>query len=245
MKTKIKISGILLLSGLLGFISQGCSENLNGSAPEEFAEIIAVNSDGTTLLPLYRLNAVVSEEMEYADTGLEILLHMKEEEKLARDVYVTLYEKWQIPVFSNISKAETTHMDAVIFLLKNYGEEYTKVNEPGNFSDPKFQELYDQLTQKGSGSLEEAYKAGALIEEMDIKDLNDQLLIVTNENIKLVFENLRKGSRNHLRAFNRHLVFIGKTYVPQYISQEEFNQIVTSPHETGNRYRMNGCRFGS
>lgn len=245
MKTKTKIHGFFLIAGLLGLISQGCTENLNGSAPEEFAEIISVNSDGSTLLPLVRLSAAVSDQLLFEDSELEILLHMKEEEKLARDVYTTLYEKWKIPVFSNISRAESTHMDAVIFLLKSYGEEHTGISEPGSFSDPKFQELYNQLVTKGSESLEEAYKAGALIEEMDIKDLTEQLKIVTNENIIMVFENLRKGSRNHLRAFNRHLVFLGKTYIPQYISQEEFNQIISSPHETGSRYRMRGCRFGS
>jgi hypothetical protein len=240
MKTKIKTSGFFLILGLMGFISQGCSENLNGSASEEFAEIIAVNSDGSTHLSLSSLSAVVFNQLPYEDSELEILLHMKEEEKLARDVYTTLYGKWKVPIFSNISNAESTHMEAVIFLLKNYGEEYIKVNDPGSFSDPKFRELYEQLTSKGSESLEEAYRAGALIEEMDIKDLSDHLKVVTNENIKMVFENLRKGSRNHLRAFNRHLVFLGETYIPQYIDQDEFNQIINSPHETGNRYRMRG-----
>lgn len=237
MKTKIKISGLLSMV-LLGLASGGCSENLNGSVPEESAEIISVNSDGATSISLNLLSAVVSDQLLFEESELEILLHMKEEEKLARDVYAVLYEKWKIPVFSNISRAETTHMNAVIFLLKEYGEEYTLVKESGSFSDSRFQELYEKLTLKGSESVEEAYKVGALIEEMDIKDLTDQLKIVTDENIRIVFENLTKGSRNHLRAFNRHIVFLGQTYVPQYISQEEFTQIINSPHETGNRYGM-------
>lgn len=242
MKTKIKIYGLTLMISAIGLASQGCSENLNGSSPE-FADIISVRGDGTTSVLLNSLGAVVSDQLNFEDEELMALLRMKEEEKLARDVYTVFYEKWGIPVFSNISKAETTHMNAVIFLLKNYGEDYTKVKEPGTFEDPRFQELYNQLVSKGSVSAGEADKAGALIEEMDIKDLTEQLNVVSNENIKLVFENLRKGSRNHLRAFNRQLTFLGLTFEPQYLSKEEFTQIINSPHETGNRYRMRSCGF--
>jgi len=131
-------------------------------------------------------------------------------------------------------------MNAVIMLLQNYGEEYTGEGEPGKFSNSAFQELYGQLTAKGFESLEEAYKTGALIEDMDIKDLKESIDKVANENIKMVFENLLKGSRNHLRAFNRQIVKIGLTYSPVYITQEEFDQIINSPNETGNGSQQNG-----
>ena len=68
---------------------------------------------------------------------------------------------------------------------------------------------------------------------MDIKDLDDHLEVVKNETIILVFENLQKGSRNHLRAFSSQLENIGITYTPVYISQEEYDQIVSTPMETG------------
>jgi hypothetical protein len=83
----------------------------------------------------------------------------------------------------------------------------------------------------------EAFKTGALIEDLDIKDLMEFLGEVTNENIIMVFENLTRGSRNHLRAFNRQLVRSGITYTPEYISQEEFDNIIASPQETGNVYQ--------
>jgi len=75
---------------------------------------------------------------------------------------------------------------------------------------------------------------------MDIKDLKESIDKVANENIKMVFENLLKGSRNHLRAFNRQIVKIGLTYSPVYITQEEFDQIINSPNETGNGSQQNG-----
>ena len=77
-------------------------------------------------------------------------------------------------------------------------------------------------------------ETGALIEELDIKDLEEYLEVVENENIKMVFENLLKGSRNHLRAFNRQLENLGVEIHPVYITQEEYDQIVSTPNETGN-----------
>jgi hypothetical protein len=44
---------------------------------------------------------------------------MKNEEKLAHDLYVTLYKKWGSLPFSNISSAEERNLNAVIALIKN------------------------------------------------------------------------------------------------------------------------------
>ncbi len=164
---------------------------------------------------------------------------MKEEEKLARDVYTVLYQKWGSRIFYNISKAEEKHMNAVILLLKYYGSADTLVEETGIFTRPGFQTLYNDLVATGSASVEDAFKTGALIEEMDSKDLTDILESATNENIILVFENLLKGSRNHLRAFIRQLASLGISYIPVYISADEFEQIINSPMEKGKQYRMN------
>ena len=206
-----------------------------------FRSIIDVSADGNTILAASRLAIAASDDFSYSETELEMLLHMKEEEKLARDVYSALSLKWKIPVFSNISRSENTHLNAVIWLLKNYGEEYTAVEEAGKFTNPDFQDLYDKLVAKGSVSLAEALKTGAFIEDLDIKDLMDYIGRVSNENIIMVFENLTKGSRNHLRAFNRILVRMGITYTPSYISQEEFDKIISSPHEAGNIYYRGRC----
>jgi len=223
------------------FIGLGaCAKDSSNSEESGFENILEVGADGTTILHQAKLGYALSENLSFSETELDILLHMKEEEKLARDVYTALYEKWGIRIFSNISRAEYNHMNAVIMLLQNYGEEYTWEGEPGKFSNSAFQELYGQLTAKGFESLEEAYKTGALIEDMDIKDLKESIDKVANENIKMVFENLLKGSRNHLRAFNRQIVKIGLTYSPVYITQEEFDQIINSPNETGNGSQQNG-----
>jgi len=51
---------------------------------------------------------------QLSDEETEALLYMREEEKLARDVYLNAYERWKQPIFYNISLAEQNHMDAIV-----------------------------------------------------------------------------------------------------------------------------------
>jgi len=242
MKTISK--GLLIVHMLGAFVlsTTACSkENLN-SGFSGYLNVLEVGEDGTSFIKLASLESELTGTGIPEEKDLEILLHMKEEEKLARDVYSSLYEKWGSQIFSNISSAENTHLNAVILLLQKYGDDYTNVGEKGKFSNPDFQKLYDKLVAQGSSSLAEAYKTGALIEELDIKDLNEYLEILTNESIRFVFQNLNRGSRNHLRAFNRQITRLGLTYTPIYISQAEYDQIISSPNETGNGNQMGGNR---
>jgi hypothetical protein len=106
-------------------------------------------------------------------------------------------------------------------------------NPPGVFSDPGLQQAFDQLFAQGSQSLIDALVVGATIEDLDIHDLEVALSRTDNEDLSIVYQNLWKGSRNHLRSFVGLLEANGVTYEPQYISQEEFDAIVDSPKEHG------------
>jgi len=164
------------------------------------------------------------------------LLYMREEEKLARDVYLTLSKFYPLPVFRNISRSEEQHMKMVKVLLDKYGipdpvaESGGKV---GVFKNKKLQELYDKLVKEGRSSLLSALRVGATIEDLDIKDLEEAIARTDNEDVKVVYQNLMKGSRNHMRAFVRLLRRFGGDYSPQYISQEEFQRILSVKHEAG------------
>ncbi|MCE4618596.1 MAG: DUF2202 domain-containing protein, partial [Desulfurococcales archaeon] len=114
---------------------------------------------------------------------IDAILFMREEEKLARDVYLTLYDMWGLQIFSNIADSEQKHMDSVLTLINNYGLEDPAVDEIGVFTNPEIQELYNQLIERGSQSLEEALLVGALIEEKDIIDINNYLEITNNSDI--------------------------------------------------------------
>ena len=164
------------------------------------------------------------------------LIHMREEEKLARDVYLTLSKVYPLPVFKNIAKSESWHMKMIGYLLHRYKLE-DPVKETGDrvgvFKDKKLQELYNQLVTQGKKSLIDALKVGATIEDLDIKDLEDALARTDNKDIRFVYQNLMKGSRNHMRAFVKLLRRFGSDYQPKFISPAEFNRILSTPHERG------------
>lgn len=52
-----------------------------------------------------------------------------------------------------------------------------------------------------------------------------------NQDIKLVFDNLNKGSRNHMRLFYKNILNTGGAYTPQCISQIDFDAIIYSAKE--------------
>jgi hypothetical protein len=164
----------------------------------------------------------------------EGLIFMREEEKLARDVYITLYEKWGVQIFSNISQSEQTHTEAVRSIMDKYAiEDPVASDSVGEFVNTDLKKLYLDLTKKGLTSLEEAFTVGAIIEDLDIADLERFILKTDNEDIKFVYENLMRGSRNHLRSFVSQLTSRGSSYEPKYITIQDYKSIISSPRETG------------
>jgi hypothetical protein len=159
---------------------------------------------------------------------------MREEEKLARDVYLTLGDMWGMQIFSNIATSEQTHTDAIKTLLERY-----ELNDPvtddsiGVFTDLNMQKLYADLITQGSESLLAALIVGATIEDLDIKDLDEAMAENSKSDIEIVYQNLQKGSRNHMRAFVRQIERNGGTYSPQYISVSDYESILSSSQERG------------
>ncbi|HKK65498.1 MAG TPA: DUF2202 domain-containing protein [Clostridia bacterium] len=165
------------------------------------------------------------------------ILLMREEEKLARDVYLTLYEKWNIPVFANIAASEASHMDAMELLIERYGlgdpVEDESAAARGSYQREEFEELYSELTAQGLASYQKALEVGTFIEDLDIADLQKLISESGNADVKVVYQNLVKGSRNHLRAFARQLERYDGEYDPQYISIIDYQKIITSRNEAG------------
>jgi len=165
---------------------------------------------------------------ELSNEEINALQFMREEEKIARDVYINLYEQWGLLPFKNISKSEQAHMDAVLGLLNRYGlEDPAAGNEVGEFTNQDLQALYDQLIERGSKSAVEALKVGAYIEEVDIVDIQHLLNeSVDNEDIEFVFSNLKRGSTFHLKAFVRNLKRYNISYRPEVLEDSLFDDIV-------------------
>jgi len=124
------------------------------------------------------------QESKLSEYEITSLLQMREEEKLARDVYLELYDTWGQQIFLNISESEQTHTDAVKTLLERY-----KIPDPvtddtrGVFMNPVMTKLYETLTEQGKKSLLDGLIVGATIEDLDIKDLQDFSAQIDNEDI--------------------------------------------------------------
>lgn len=167
-----------------------------------------------------------------SDVEIHSLLFMREEEKLARDVYAVLYETYGEQIFLNIMASEQTHFDQMGVLLERYGLEDPAL-EPGLYTDDYIQGLYDMLIPMGLVSLEGAYRVGAIIEEVDILDflhfLEDEE--VDNRDIRQVYTSLMNASENHLRGYVTCLLSIGVVYEPGYLTLAQYEAILAE--ETG------------
>ncbi|USQ02687.1 DUF2202 domain-containing protein [Aquirufa antheringensis] len=160
------------------------------------------------------------------------VLFIREEEKLAYDVYQAMFDKYGVKIFQNIPNSELSHMEAMLTIITKYQlVDPMDKNPRGVFVNADLQSLYNALVSQGNGSILAAYQVGAKIEELDIFDLNKSIAVTNNQDVKLVYDFLNKGSRNHLRSFFKNLTNAGGTYTPVFITKAEFDAIVTTPTE--------------
>lgn len=239
MKALLKSIALSSFLSALFLVSSSCEKDSATSAEDKYAQILEVAGDGVSTIIEEKMSLALVTTSELGDDEIKTLTGMREEEKLARDVYSALYNKWGSIVYSRISSSENNHLTSLNYLLKLYGSSDTIINASGVFTSPALQILYSELVAKGSVSPGDGLKVGALIEDMDIKDLAEAISGTSNENLIMVYGNLTKGSRNHLRAFTRQLKFQGLTYTPVYMSQNQYDSIISTPNETGNHYRLN------
>jgi len=170
------------------------------------------------------------ETLTLSQDEINDLSFLREEEKLARDVYIYAYSKYQINVFNNISKSEQSHMNSVLSLMIKYDIPDSASSEIGVFNNPELHELYDSLTALVDISAVEALTVGAIIEDLDIKDIDLFINNTKKQDLLDVYDNLTCGSKNHIRSFTSQLENSDVIYTPKYISEEYYNEILS---ETG------------
>lgn len=229
--TSLGLAISLGLSGCNSSAADNATPN-NGAAPSvNTTSTVALNStaiEGTSLV-------VNPSSLTLAE--MQTLLFVREEEKLARDVYLTLYDTWKQRTFFTIAvNSEQTHMDTIKQLLDAYGLTDPVISDTvGSFTDPALAALYAQLVQQGLISLEQGLKVGAYIEEYDLNDIQEAIT-QTQENsnqqaLIQAYENLACGSRNHLRSFVKQLERLGISYTAQLMPQATVDLILDSPTE--------------
>ncbi len=195
----------------------------NGSTYENYCEDQPCFEDAPmpgSSATLIMQSAVEASELD--DTEIHHLLFIREEEKMARDVYRVLYEKWGNPIFANIVESEQAHMDAMANLLAFYGiDDPVTSDETGAFNDEDIAGLYSDLVDRGSVSEIEALLVGAYIEEYDILDIWKAYNETDKERIQTVYQNLYEGSYNHLDAFVYvYELVAGESYEPKLLADE-------------------------
>lgn len=162
------------------------------------------------------------------------LQYMREEEKLARDVYLTMHAQWgdQSTVFSNIAASEESHTSTVNYLLEKFNVDDPVINDTiGVFTNQELQALYNELVEKGSQSFIDALYVGALIEEKDMHDILAAIEDTDERAIILAYSNLLDGSKSHLRAFVNVIEQQGLEYEAQILDEEEVELILDDDSE--------------
>lgn len=173
-------------------------------------------------------------ELKFENVALNALelasmRYVREEEKLAHDIYSAFHELWgnsAYPIFTNIAESEQRHCDAMQWLLDNYQITVPIIPQLGRFTEPKLQNLYHELLTQGQSSIIAALQVGAALEEIDIDDLNATLRSSTNPNIQHVYRELLQGSHDHLRAFVQQLKLNHVSYAPRTLETIEFENIL-------------------
>jgi hypothetical protein len=136
----------------------------------------------------------------------EALAYMREEEKLAGDVYALLGVKYGSRVFTNITRSEAQHTETVKSFLTAFNLADPSAGRlAGSFEDEQLQTLYRQLVDQGAKSLEDALRVGVAIEERDIADLRARIAATDRADLKAMYGNLLRASQKHLSAFTRQL----------------------------------------
>lgn len=226
----LRIGLFMIVAGGITLSSCNSVAELNPGLP---LNLVSVDNEGSTLIDGTVLKSLNTGTDAITADQAEWLKFMREEEKLARDLYLALSKDYTVPAFKNIARAEQNHMDAVLTVLNSYSLEDPASTEDGVFNNADLQALYNTLLNKGKISLVEALKVGALVEETDILDLAKVIDMNPGDDLTALTEALMLGSRNHLRAFVRVLKVNGVVYVPVALSTEDYTAIVTSDWERG------------
>jgi hypothetical protein len=156
----------------------------------------------------------------------EGILFIWEEEKVARDLYTSLYNESNLSIFVDLARSEQNHMDQAKALIDKYDLQTPVSDEHGLFSNQTLMGYYTDLLAQGEQSPQDALEASAAFEEISIVDLEREISAANAEEIRVVYEGLLAGSRKHLRSYVRDLQEQGIQYAPQYISQEEYEETV-------------------
>lgn len=239
MKTK-KILPVTLV-GLLAINFASCTTASESEMlSSQNVSLLNVSTDGVSTFQVNNVCSVFVATDPLTADEIEFLYAIREDEKLAKDVTEAFLSKYPTSIaFSNIAKAEATHIAAIENVLGFYEIEFPALAAAGVFANEARQNQYNELLTKDT-SLIAAYKTTAFLEEQSIVAYANVTPTITNANIKIIVSNLMRGSSNHFKAYIRQLTALGETYSPTLLSQMTYDEIINSPYGQGNKYGHQG-----
>ncbi len=166
-----------------------------------------------------------------SSTEIKHLLYMHEEEKMALELYHLFNAQWNLKIFSSIAQSEQRHSNTMASLLQHYGiPDPTHNRAKGSFQNHQISQLYKTLVIQGKQSKQEALRVGALIEEVDIRDLDHAIAVSSaHPDITQSYKKLRRGSYQHLRALVHALEVLNGPYIARILPQSRVDQIIERP----------------
>lgn len=193
--------------------------------------------------------SATSNDSELDINDLTHLVFMREEEKLARDVYIKLGLMYPDRlIFGNIDDSEQRHTMSLKAMIEKYGYVDPSTNDNiGIFTGEDygwyFTEKYSQLVARATVNELEALYVGAFIEELDVLDINQCPRVVVetdndiaecgrvntdNPDIEKLYGWLLAGSRNHLKAYVKNIEnYIGAgNYQAQVLRQDQVDELL-------------------
>ena len=186
----------------------------------------AAYGEGIMTLTTDKAKATAIKAATLSPSEIEGVLFIWEEEKAARDLYTSLYEKNNLSIFLDLARSEQSHMDQVKAVMDQYGLLTPGKDEKGVFWNQTLQKIHDQLLAEGLQSKEDALKSAATFEEISTTDLEKELLSTETEDVRIVYQGLLAGSKKHLRSYVADLKDLGIKYTPRYIERAKFEEIV-------------------
>ncbi len=178
------------------------------------------------LLILLSMMAFISDKSETLESNL---WYQYEEERMAMDYYDAMYDKWQNLAFRNVCRSEKRQMNGIGSLIDEYGNpELIREAEPGQYHHPELNDLYDQLLRKGSGSLIEALRSGAYLQEKSVDDLKSLVLSTDNNELAYELSELLVDSRCHLYEMVCQLKIRNIEYRPDILTVQEYMNCIES-----------------
>jgi hypothetical protein len=237
MRKQISRGTLLCLGVIAGTFLTACvGPTLLGGEPEGPANVTLVDESGYTDVDLAALEAALDDLPmgQLSESEAEAIYYLREVEKLARDVFLVLDERWDVEGLRCVAEGEDTHTEAIKALIDRYRLwDPSSVTWDGYYNNEELLALYRQFKRQGERSLVDAIKVGVMVEEISILDLREYRAETDDEDLQMVYENLLRASRNHLRVFCALLQQQRETCENKYLSLTLFDQIVSTPPEPG------------